>query len=376
MTAKAKGVRDKLGQERALQKWDDSGWDGTVLEGSLEDQVSKSGNGLNKNVKIDPNWDQFQINEALFGVRSTFKEDLSQYTTPLNVKAVPEEVKQRAKMIAADIEKNGWGSGATKDGDMGGCYDEAQEAWAQEGQLDEEDLFSSVPRGAAGYGPHNQGGGNDGGLGGALLATLMAGGGAVSNGSPSSGSGHRSLITPKVHEWWRARRQSGLDVPAGCEDALVCPFSQRVFGDVSQLVTHWAAALPRAVSAEGESTTPCTVATEEFRRISAKLTTGEVVSTYGLEALLPLTANTKSGTAWGQIVAKIEARGKSNSSPPPPIRERPATDLVSEAVGMRCWQRNMKVEHREVLEGIAAGLALHILEDKSGTAWSPQATAR
>jgi len=250
---------------------------------------------------------------------------------------------------------------------MGAChgYEEA----------DEEDLFSSVPRGPGGYAGQDEWyeeNGADGGVGGALLASLRAGNAAaVAEGSGRAGCDHRSLIAPKVHSWWRARRLSGLDVPPGCEDALVCPFSQRVFGDVSQLVTHWAAALPRAPDLKAETTTPPAVATEEFRRAAEQLTFAEMLAGKKLDAVFPL-SNARDGSVWAQVLAKIETRGKRSSKVLASIGELPTTDFMEEAVLMRCWRRDQKVEHREVLEGIAAGLALSILEDKSGLAWSPE----
>ena len=36
-------------------------------------------------------WDMFKVNAEKFGVKSTFKTDMSQYTTPLNVKKLSAE---------------------------------------------------------------------------------------------------------------------------------------------------------------------------------------------------------------------------------------------------------------------------------------------
>lgn len=303
--------------------------------------------------KPSKEWDQFKANEELFGYKSTFKSDLSQYTTPLNVKNLPAEVKHKAALIAKELE-GGW---SKQDLDTGNEYEEEDEG-------DEENLFSAVPRND-GYQDdyHEEDGGHaDGGMGGALLASLRAGPAAA---EASTGCNYRSLIAPKVQSWWRARRQSGADVLEGCEDALICPFSGRVFGDVSQLVTHWAAALPRPD--DGKSETPCNVATEQFRRAGEQLSFSEMLADTGLETVMPVTSP-RAGSVWAQVVTKLDVRGKSSGSPP--LMERKAADIVSEAVQMKCWRRDQKVEHREVLEGIAAGLALYILNDTSGS-WSP-----
>lgn len=337
--------RGQRGGERDLRRWE--AVDSSPLEGTLEE--------LSGAKSSHKGWDQFKANRELFGVVSTFKEDLSQYTTPLNVKYIPQEVKQKAKLIAQDLEKTGWD--CQRDMDMGAEYEE---------EGDEEDLFSAVPRN---YTDGDGAAGADGGIGGALLASLRAGSAAAkAEGSGRTACDHRSLIAPKVQSWWRARRSSGATVPPGCEDALVCPFSQRVFGDVSQLVTHWAAALPRAPDVKGDTTTG--VATEQFRIAGDRLTFAEMVADTGLETVL--TTAPRAGSVWAQIVAKLDARGKTSGDSSGNLSSRMAADVVSEAVQMRCWRRDQKVEHREVLEGIAAGLALHILEDTSGSAWSPE----
>merc|ERR1712118_38180 len=91
--------------------------------------------------KTQKGWDQFRVNEELFGYKSTYKEDLSQYTTPLNVKELPEQLKQKANKIAKDIEdKHNW-KGA-HELDTGAEYE-------QEDEGDEENLFSAVPALAA-----------------------------------------------------------------------------------------------------------------------------------------------------------------------------------------------------------------------------------
>lgn len=50
------------------------------------------------------NWNQFEVNRKLFGVTTLFKDDLSQYTTPLDVANIPAEIKKEADRIAAEIE--------------------------------------------------------------------------------------------------------------------------------------------------------------------------------------------------------------------------------------------------------------------------------
>jgi len=204
--------------------------------------------------------------------------------------------------------------------------------------------------------------------GGTLLATLRAGAGPV-----SGDADYRSLVAPRVQGWWRARSSAGAPVPTGAEDSLVCPFSHRVFGDVSQLVMHWAAALPRADATGGEPATPSSAATEQFRCLGRQLRWSELVASTGLGSKLSVEAP-RPGSVWAQVLARLE---RSSSSSDQPVAERLVGDFVSEALLMRCWRREQKVEHREVLEGIAAGLALHALDASGGTTWcpGPQASA-
>jgi len=49
-------------------------------------------------------WDQFEVNERRFGVKSTFDHKLSQYTTNLQVSKVSAEIKHKADCIASEIE--------------------------------------------------------------------------------------------------------------------------------------------------------------------------------------------------------------------------------------------------------------------------------
>jgi hypothetical protein len=347
----------RLPKQKELQRWEAGESSSTPL-GTLEELCGSF--VPSRNAKKGEHWDQFEANNRLFGVTSTYKTDMSQYTTPLNMNSLPSEVKQKAKQIAYDIER---GSRKHRDMDMGAEYEEEEE---DEG--DEEDLFSAVPRER----PEAWlGGPEDGGIGGALLASLRAGP-VKSEGSGKQGGGYRSLVAPKVQSWWRARRSSGASIPDGAEDAFVCPFSERVFGDVSQLVMHWAAALPRAVGADEKATTPSVVASEQFCCAGEKLLWREMAAEYELDSALPL-VGAKAGSVWAQILTKLEARGKaaSQNGEHKPLADLLVADVLAEVVKMKCWQRDAKVEHREVCESIATALALHVLEGRNGISWSP-----
>ena len=74
-------------------------------------------------------WDQFAANEKLYGVSSTYNEDL--YTTRLDASAIPKEQRDKADRIAREIES-------------GNMHSEIE--GKLEGEDDEEAKFSSVPR--------------------------------------------------------------------------------------------------------------------------------------------------------------------------------------------------------------------------------------
>ncbi|KAF5326706.1 hypothetical protein D9619_004496 [Psilocybe cf. subviscida] len=83
------------GRERDLQAWMPSGGDGSIGGLGDDDIFGPSGNG-------STSWDQFQVNEQLFGVKASFDEDI--YTTKLD-RSAPDfkERERRAQRIANEI---------------------------------------------------------------------------------------------------------------------------------------------------------------------------------------------------------------------------------------------------------------------------------
>merc|ERR1719217_520474 len=91
---------------RDLKRWDANGWGTHDMGESLEDDLSKlpirkAGQG--------PSWDQFKVNAEKFGYKSTYKGDLSQYTTKLDIKSLTQKQVQMASKAAREIN-----SGNTK----------------------------------------------------------------------------------------------------------------------------------------------------------------------------------------------------------------------------------------------------------------------
>jgi hypothetical protein len=111
--------------ERALTRWE-PGDEETELAEMLEECPGSTCYRHGADT-----WDQFQANETLFGVESTYKFDLSQYSTPLDVSKVPARTRQKAERLAREIEEGRKGV----DHHDGSDCDE-----------DEEALWSSVPR--------------------------------------------------------------------------------------------------------------------------------------------------------------------------------------------------------------------------------------
>lgn len=105
-------------KERDLQPWVEPGG----CSGTLE-ELSSSNRG---------EWDQFKANAELFGYVSTFKDDLSQYSTTIDVAKLPEKQRKKAERVAKEIELRQC------------CRGAADEEPLDAG--DEEDLFSAVQR--------------------------------------------------------------------------------------------------------------------------------------------------------------------------------------------------------------------------------------
>lgn len=84
--------KQQSGVHRELRKWRPaergSPTAGSNLTAGLGDQLE--------------DWDQFEVNARRFKVKSTYREDL--YTTPLDVSAIPLDVRDKADQIAREIE--------------------------------------------------------------------------------------------------------------------------------------------------------------------------------------------------------------------------------------------------------------------------------
>jgi len=81
-------------------------------------------------------WDQFEVNEVRFGVKSSFLKDLSQYTTKLDTSKIPTGAKLEADRIASEIENEQ--KARVRDSDGYNCVA------AVDGDIDEETKFSAV----------------------------------------------------------------------------------------------------------------------------------------------------------------------------------------------------------------------------------------
>ncbi|PWN26108.1 hypothetical protein BDZ90DRAFT_281072 [Jaminaea rosea] len=122
---------------RALEKWDD---DGSALSGGIED--GSATNNSSKSSKPGQAWDQFAANEARFGLKSNYDEDL--YTTKLDRSGKDfKEKERRAARLAAEIE--GQVSSNTHMAEERGHVDDS-------GQ-NEEDKYGAVKRGPNAYVP-------------------------------------------------------------------------------------------------------------------------------------------------------------------------------------------------------------------------------
>lgn len=108
--------------ERELRRWEPSHDDPVSM--SLEDSSSSAG------------WDQFAVNEKLFGVKTDFDENI--YTTKLD-KSHPlySQREARAAKIAREIESSGGAISAHVAEERGLAYDDSG--------MDEEDKYGCLP---------------------------------------------------------------------------------------------------------------------------------------------------------------------------------------------------------------------------------------
>jgi PAB1-binding protein PBP1 len=129
---------DKAG--RSLKPWEEDSGEGNENDHGLElTYIKQLDVPLEDMEDAGGEWDQFVVNEERFGVKSTFKEDLSQYTTVLDVKTVPAEVRNEAERVANEIEEERQALGCL-DGDAN------SPETACDKECSEEDKFSAVAR--------------------------------------------------------------------------------------------------------------------------------------------------------------------------------------------------------------------------------------
>lgn len=128
-------------QGRALQPWQTLG-----RQPCVESDICPGYSPMELNVELEDMldvqgpWDQFEVNERRFGVKTTFDENLTQYTTALQVANVPAEIRHKVDRVASEIEnehKRNW----RLDGDGYNCA-----ATMTSMDEDEETKFCAVSR--------------------------------------------------------------------------------------------------------------------------------------------------------------------------------------------------------------------------------------
>jgi len=102
------------------------GYDSVVAEVALEEMGD-----------LGEEWDQFEANRKMFGVTSSFNEDLSQYTTALDIAKVPAGVRYEADRIANELRNEHKLQGRQDD-------DYRETVGDEESTDDEEARFSAV----------------------------------------------------------------------------------------------------------------------------------------------------------------------------------------------------------------------------------------
>ena len=113
-------------------------WEEIDVPNEFDGTIEEKSGGPN----IHPeHWDQFEANERLLGITSTFEEDLSQYTTALDIRSVPPELQELAEKITQDIRE---GHSAERvrmsnDGQDGMDYDVEETLFASASSMSNDD---------------------------------------------------------------------------------------------------------------------------------------------------------------------------------------------------------------------------------------------
>merc|ERR1712187_656307 len=105
---------------------------------------------------------------------------------------------------------------------------------------------------------------------------------------------------------------------------------------------------------------------EMFRTASQELRWADMGQPTGIGSTLSVDAP-REGSVWAMILSKVTRSYQGLD-----LNECEVEAFVTEALMMKCWRRDQKIEHREVLEGLATGLTLHILTNiapKSDGRW-------
>jgi hypothetical protein len=126
ISSKREDAEDIQARIQKMQRWTPAPEDMELLSQDIDLNLGRA--------KTCSGWDQFKANRDLFGVVSTFKDDLSQYTTSLNISKVPLQTRRIAERVAAEIERSMLSS-KEQDSNLDHGHD-----------YDEEAMFSSVPR--------------------------------------------------------------------------------------------------------------------------------------------------------------------------------------------------------------------------------------
>lgn len=126
-------------RERELHMWAPSEEDSKLLDSTallLDDIDNNTMGSSRKNIGLE-SWDQFEVNEKVFGVKSSYDENL--YTTRINKDAPDyQERLKEADRIAKEIESSGYNGNVHLAEERGLAIDDSG--------LDEEDKYSGVDR--------------------------------------------------------------------------------------------------------------------------------------------------------------------------------------------------------------------------------------
>ena len=125
-------TQNELQTDGAIQRSNLKHLDGRDLQAASAWLEPATGTNLDMGSSHSSNWNQFEVNQRLFNVKSTYDESI--YTKKLDKSKMTKEQLDKADRIAREIESQ----------QSSNIHMQIERGQAEEGEFDEEDLYSGV----------------------------------------------------------------------------------------------------------------------------------------------------------------------------------------------------------------------------------------